>query len=80
MAGKCTRSLSSTPICSVEFGIYKFPFMVYGKRDVVYLEPLGEEILLVESLHFEQCIHGSLAADRREVRRVKRIPILPVKI
>ena len=53
MAGKCTRSLSSTPICSVEFGIYKFPVMVYGKRDVVYLEPLSEEILLVESLHFE---------------------------
>ena len=54
--------------------------MVYGKRDVVYLEPLGEEILLVESLHFEQCIHGSLAADRREVRRVKRLSILPVNI
>lgn len=39
-------------------------FMVDGKRDIVYLESLQQEILLVESLDFEQCVYGSLSAYR----------------
>ena len=61
-ARKETRSLSLTPVSRIEIRTDKRSFMVDGKRDIVYLESLRQEILLVESLDFEQCVYGSFPA------------------
>ena len=72
MARQEAWSFGGAPIDGIEFRVRVRTFVVYRKCGVIYLETLRKEVLLIESLDFEQCIHGSFSAHGRELRRVQR--------
>ena len=72
MARQKARSFGGAPVDGIEFRVRVRTFVVYRKGGVIYLETLRKEVLLIESLDFEQCIHGSFSAHGRELRRVQR--------
>ena len=72
MARQKAWSFGGAPVDGIEFRVRVRAFVIYRKCGVIYLETLRKEVLLIESLNFEQCIHSSFSAHGRELRRVQR--------
>lgn len=63
MARQEAWSFGGAPVDSIEIRVRVRAFVIYRKGSVIYLETLRKEVLLIESLDFEQCIHGSFSAN-----------------